>query len=94
MCIRDRTYDGSRRIRELATTLPLEALVLETDAPDIPPVWLQRGRNAPAELPRMGGILAELRGTTEETIAAGTRAAVLDLLPELANLSALPDSNK
>lgn len=87
------TYDGSHRIRELAATLPLEALVLETDAPDIPPVWLQRGRNAPAELPRLAMVLAELRGTTEEVIAAGTHAALLEILPELVNLLPLPDSN-
>ena len=35
------TYPGSTRIRELAASLPLESIVLETDAPDIPPVWLR-----------------------------------------------------
>ncbi|HMW77169.1 MAG TPA: TatD family hydrolase, partial [Rhodocyclaceae bacterium] len=33
------TYAGSTRIRTLAATLPLDAIVLETDAPDIPPAW-------------------------------------------------------
>ena len=56
------TYSGSRRIRELAATLPLESIVLETDAPDIPPAWLNRGRNTPAELPRIAAEIAGLRG--------------------------------
>lgn len=34
------TFPRARRIRELAATLPLDAIVLETDAPDIPPEWL------------------------------------------------------
>lgn len=61
------TYDGSRRIRELACRLPLHALVLETDAPDIPPCWLRQPgqpplRNSPAELPEIAACLAGLRG--------------------------------
>lgn len=69
------TYDGSRRIRELAATLPLEAMVLETDAPDIPPAWLNRGRNAPGELPRIARVLAELRSADLRTVVAATSAA-------------------
>jgi TatD DNase family protein len=55
------TQPRATRIRELAASLPLAAIVLETDAPDIPPAWLGGGRNAPAELPRIAGVLAELR---------------------------------
>lgn len=39
------TYPGSTRIRELAASLPLESIVLETDAPDIPPVWLRKAKD-------------------------------------------------
>jgi len=56
------TYAGSTRIRALAAELPLTTIVLETDAPDMPPAWLARGRNAPAELPRIAAELATLRG--------------------------------
>ncbi|QZA82799.1 TatD family hydrolase [Deefgea piscis] len=59
------TYSGSQRIRRLAQTLPLESLVLETDAPDIAPSWLAGHppqRNEPAELPRIARELAALRG--------------------------------
>jgi TatD DNase family protein len=74
------TYERSLRLRDLACQLPLSALVLETDAPDIPPQWLYRtaeqrlrgdaqGRNSPAELPRIAGHLAELKGLSPDELA-------------------------
>lgn len=71
------SFDGSSRIRQLAATLPLEAIVLETDAPDIPPEWAQGQRNEPANLVRYARILAELRGISvdEVTTATGRNAA-------------------
>jgi TatD DNase family protein len=77
------TFAGSTRIRELAASLPAESIVLETDAPDIPPAWLSRGRNAPAELPRMAQILAELRGLSVAEVAALTGANARQVLPGL-----------
>jgi len=77
------TFAGSTRIRELAASLPLEAIVLETDAPDIPPAWLARGRNTPAELPRIADVLAGLRGMTTATLAAQTAANARAALPAL-----------
>ncbi|WP_306604945.1 TatD family hydrolase [Azonexus sp.] len=68
------TYAGSTRIRQLAATLPDEAIVLETDAPDIPPAWLNRGRNAPAELPRIAAEIAGLRGVSLAALVAQTSA--------------------
>lgn len=69
------TFAGSSRIRALAAELPLETIVLETDAPDIPPAWLAGGRNSPAELPRIASVLADLRGLTLAEVAAATNAA-------------------
>ena len=85
------TFERSLQIRRLAAELPAQSLVLETDAPDIPPHWLYasaeqraagqpQGRNEPAELPRIGESLAALRGwSLDETAAiagANTRAAL------------------
>lgn len=56
------TWPRALNLRRLAVDLPLDSIVLETDSPDIPPVWIGRGRNAPGELPRIAGVLAELRG--------------------------------
>jgi len=75
------TFDGSTRIHELARTLPLESIVLETDAPDIPPAWLNRGRNSPAELPRIADTLAELRGLSRNDVVAATAANARRILP-------------
>ncbi len=77
------TYPRALRIRELAATLPLEAIVVETDAPDIPPQWIVGARNSPAELPRIGAALAELRGLSVEELALATSANARSVLPRL-----------
>jgi len=88
------TYDRATKLRALATELPLSALVLETDAPDIPPHWMYttaedrekgkaQGRNSPAELPRIASDLAELRGISLEELAAATSANARQALPRL-----------
>jgi TatD DNase family protein len=66
------TWPRANNLRRLAAELPLEAIVLETDSPDIPPVWIGRGRNAPGELPRIAATLAELRGVDVDAVAAAT----------------------
>ena len=54
------TYARASKLRELARTLPLESIVLETDAPDIPPDFLARGEpNKPQYLPRIAQTLAD-----------------------------------
>lgn len=88
------TYERALKLRELAACLPLEALVLETDAPDIPPHWLYstaeqraagqpQGRNSSAELPRIAAEIARLRGMGIEQLAqastANARAALSGL---------------
>ena len=77
------TFSRATRIRELATSLPLECIVLETDAPDIPPSWLDRRRNAPAEVATIGAVVAELRGLSPVALAAATSANARAVLPGL-----------
>lgn len=96
------TFDRALQIRRLATGLPETALVLETDAPDMPPQWLYRtaaeraagafSRNQPAELPRIGAVLGALRGWSAERCAARTAANTRAALPRLAALGALQRS--
>lgn len=79
------TYPRATRLRELAATLPLDSIVLETDAPDIPPAFLERGQpNRPQYLPRIAQTLAALRGMTVEEIARATTENVSSALPKLA----------
>ena len=77
------TYAGSKRIRALAVELPLDAIVLETDAPDIPPAWKQGGRNTPADLLPIAETLAELRSLPLAEIAAATTRNARAVLPRL-----------
>ena len=79
------TYSRATRLRELAATLPLESIVLETDAPDIPPDFLERGQpNKPEYLPRIAATLAQLRGMQPQEIARITTENVSSALPQLA----------
>ena len=91
------TFDRALQIRRLAASVPLEAIVTETDAPDIPPTWLYRtkaqrdagmatGRIEPAELPRIAAVLAELRGLSPAELARATTENARDVLPRLKNL--------
>jgi len=81
------TYPRALKIRELAKTLPLEAIVLETDAPDIPPEWLgTKGRNSPKELLQIAEVLADLRGITVTQIIEITSKNSVQILPKLATL--------
>jgi len=77
------TYTRALQIRRLATDLPLEAIVLETDAPDIPPSWNSRGINSPVELPQIGRVLAELRGMSLLHIAEATSANAKNVLARM-----------
>ena len=74
------SYEGSTRIRELAMSLPLESIVLETDAPDIAPVWMAGTRNSPGELAGIAGVLAELRGLTLREVQQATTENAVTLL--------------
>lgn len=66
------TFAGSTRIRSLASTLPLSSMVLETDAPDIPPAWANGARTEPSDLPAFAEQLADLRGLPTEVVASAT----------------------
>ena len=91
------TFDSALQIRRLARSLPLDALVMETDSPDIAPHGLYRtaaqradgqaqGRNEPGELPRIAGVLAQLRGMTADALQAATTANALQAFPRLREL--------
>jgi TatD DNase family protein len=91
------TYERATRLRALAAELPADAIVMETDAPDIPPHWLYataeqraaghgQGRNEPGELPRIGAEVAQLRGVPPAAWAATTTGNALAALPGLQRL--------
>lgn len=95
------TFEPALQLRRLATGLPLDNIVMETDSPDIPPFWIyktaaqreqgqagcaRQGRNQPAELPRIAKVVSSLRGISSEALAAATTANALAALPKLRGL--------
>lgn len=68
------TYRRASRLRQLAATMPLEWLLLETDAPDQPDAAIRGERNEPARLTHVLAAVAELRGVDPATVAAATTA--------------------
>jgi TatD DNase family protein len=74
------TFERSRHLRELAAALPLDAIVLETDAPDLTPVQHRGERNSPAYLPHVLAALAEVRTEGPLKLAAATTANARSVL--------------
>jgi len=66
------TYDRAQRLRRLAAQMPLEHLLLETDAPDQPDAEHRGQRNEPARLTRVCEVIAELRDQPYEEVARVT----------------------
>jgi len=66
------TYERANRLRTLARTMPLEFLLLETDAPDQPDAGIRGQRNEPSRLPAVRDVIAELREVSPDAIAAAT----------------------
>ncbi|MDL0430749.1 TatD family hydrolase [Marinobacter sp. TBZ242] len=63
------THPRSRKTRETIARLPVDALVLETDAPDMAPEGVAPGCNSPGYLPLIFDALAELRDASREDLA-------------------------
>ena len=68
------TYERSRKLRALARELPLESIVLETDAPDLTVAQHHGTRNSPEYLPYCLDALAEVREQSPEEVARQTTA--------------------
>ncbi|NBX56135.1 MAG: TatD family deoxyribonuclease [Betaproteobacteria bacterium] len=85
------SFERANQLRLLASALPLDALVLETDAPDIPPQWLYataqqraqgmaQGRNSPDQVPAIAQVLADIRGLSLAAVALATSRNVCSVL--------------
>lgn len=74
------TYERSTRLRKLACALPREALVLETDAPDMTVASHHGERNSPEYLPQCLEALAQVRGEDIEELATQTTLNALEVL--------------
>jgi len=83
------TYDRALQIRRLLTEMPIESIVTETDAPDIPPAWLKSeggDLNEPALLPRIAKQLADIRGMEHQQFAQAVWQNAMQALPRWSSL--------
>jgi TatD DNase family protein len=91
------TFERALQLRHLAATLPLEAIVIETDSPDMPPHWLYKtsaqraageaqGVNDPSQLPRIAQVLADLRGISTEALSQAVWHNSIAALPKIEHL--------
>jgi TatD DNase family protein len=81
------TYSRAKQIRRLVTELPLNTLVLETDAPDMAAAWLPKGaRNTPAQVSPISQALATLRDEPLDTVLNQTALTAYRVIPKLGAL--------
>jgi TatD DNase family protein len=76
------TYTRATNLRKLAAELPLESIVLETDAPDMSPAWAHGQRNSPEYIPQIAQVLADLRGVPLAAIIMATTQNAYAVLNE------------
>ncbi|KUJ80209.1 TatD family deoxyribonuclease [Microbulbifer flavimaris] len=67
------TYERAAKTRRAVAAAPMESLLLESDAPDMPLCGRQGQRNSPEFLPDIAAVLAELRSISVEEVALQTR---------------------
>ena len=91
------TYERALQIRRLLKELPLDSIVTETDAPDIPPAWLREEGipfNEPAFLPRIAKELASIRNSSDAEFAPAAWRNGMQVLPRWSALCAdIPSLN-
>ena len=81
------TYERAKHVRSLAKNLPMESIVLETDAPDMNPSWLENTLpNEPAQLKKIAQIFSKLRELDIEVITDTLRRNTIEVLPKLGKL--------
>jgi len=80
------TYQRARKLRYLASKLPLTSIVLETDAPDMHPAWISDRKtvqNSPMQIPAIAEVIADLRGIDIFTFTKIVNANTCQILPKL-----------
>lgn len=76
------TFRSAESLREVAKTVPLDRLLIETDSPFLSPEPLRGKRNEPAHVVHTARCLANIRGETIESLAAATTANACRLFRE------------
>jgi len=85
------TFKSARELQEVARVVPLERMLIETDAPYLAPVPFRGKRNEPAFVPHVATKIAELKAVSVEAVAAATTGNFFKLfnsLPPKVNVAA------
>ncbi len=77
------TFKNSRPLREIARAVPMDRMLVETDAPYLAPVPYRGKRNEPAFVAATAQALADVKGVSVQTIAAETSANALRLFSKM-----------
>jgi TatD DNase family protein len=77
------TFKKSQDLRDIARDVPLDRILVETDAPYLAPVPHRGKRNEPAFVAATARAVAEAKGVTFEALAEATRANTLRLFSKL-----------
>ena len=77
------TFKSASEIQEVAKSVPLDRILVETDAPFLAPVPMRGKKNEPAFARHTADFLAELRGVTVERLAEQTTDNALRLFSKL-----------
>jgi TatD DNase family protein len=77
------TFKKSESLRAIARDVPLDRILVETDAPYLAPTPHRGRRNEPAFVVATAGVVAEARGLEPEALAAATRANTLSVFRKL-----------
>jgi len=73
------TFKNSQALRDIARDVPIDRLLVETDAPFLSPAPYRGKRNEPSFITETARVLAQVKGVDDEAIAAATRANTLRL---------------
>jgi TatD DNase family protein len=84
------TFKNSQALRDIARDVPIDRLLVETDAPFLSPIPHRGKRNEPAFVVETARVLAQVKGVDEEAIAAATRANTLRLFSKMPALDGAP----
>jgi TatD DNase family protein len=88
------SFDRANRLRTLLKNLPLSAIVLETDSPDMAPKWIYvqaqdrvrgqaQARNEPMHLPQIAKVVADIKGIDLEDLSLCSSQNVRRVLPRM-----------
>lgn len=77
------THPGAKRLRQTLRDLPLESVLLETDAPDMRPAFLGRNENSPAMIPLYGAILASIKNQSLSNVSRVLQQNLYRIFPAL-----------